>query len=82
MANLGNTDVPRVPALLEIYGFYPLGVLAVAGIAAARVRRAPLWIWFVPLILATTLFVTSFIRFRMAIDPFLVLLAAVASTVD
>jgi hypothetical protein len=42
------------------------------------VRRAPLWLWFVPLILATTLFVTSFIRFRMGIDPFLVLLAAVA----
>jgi 4-amino-4-deoxy-L-arabinose transferase-like glycosyltransferase len=78
VANLGNTDVPRVPALLEIYGFYPLGVLAVAGIAFRRVRRAPLWLWFVPVILATTLFVTSFIRFRMGIDPFLVLLAAVA----
>ncbi len=76
--NLSNTDVPRVPALLEIYGFYPLGVLAVAGIAVGRVRRAPAWLWFVPLILATTLFVTSFIRFRMGIDPFLVMLAAVA----
>lgn len=78
VANLSNTDVPRVPALFEIYGFYPLGVLALAGIAASQVRRAPAWLWVVPLILASTLFVTSFIRFRMGIDPFLILLAAVA----
>lgn len=76
--NLNNTDVPKVPAWFEIYGFYPLGVLAVAGVAVGRVRRAPLWLWLVPLILATTLFVTSFIRFRMGIDPFLAMLAAVA----
>jgi 4-amino-4-deoxy-L-arabinose transferase-like glycosyltransferase len=78
VANLSNTDIPRVPALLEIYGFYPLGILAVAGVAVSSVRRAPWWLWLVPLILATTLFITSFIRFRMGIDPFLVMLAALA----
>lgn len=78
VANLGNTDIPRVPALFEIYGFYPLAVLALAGIATGAVRRAPLWLWLVPLLLATTLFITSFIRFRMGIDPFLVMLAALA----
>jgi 4-amino-4-deoxy-L-arabinose transferase-like glycosyltransferase len=69
--NLRDTDIPRVPALLEIYGFYPLAVLALAGIATRRSRQAPLWLWLVPVLLATTVFVTGFIRFRAGIDPFL-----------
>jgi 4-amino-4-deoxy-L-arabinose transferase-like glycosyltransferase len=78
VANLRDTDIPRLPALVEIYGFYPLAILALAGIGTNRVRRAPLWLWLVPLCLATTIFVTGFIRFRASIDPFLVMLAALA----
>jgi hypothetical protein len=74
--NLHDTDIPRVPALLEIYGFYPLAILALAGLATGRARRAPLWLWLVPMLLATTVFVTGFIRFRAGIDPFLAMLAA------
>jgi 4-amino-4-deoxy-L-arabinose transferase-like glycosyltransferase len=76
--NLSNTDIPRIPALFEIYGFYPLGVLALAGLLTRRARRAPKWLWLVPLCLATSVFVTGFIRFRSALDPFLVMLAALA----
>jgi 4-amino-4-deoxy-L-arabinose transferase-like glycosyltransferase len=76
--NLRDTGIPRVPALLEIFGFYPLGILALAGIGTGRARRAPAWMWLLPLCLASTIFVTGFIRFRSAIDPFLVMLAAQA----
>jgi hypothetical protein len=43
-----------------------------------RARRAPKWLWLIPICLATSLFVTGFIRFRAPIDPFLVMLAALA----
>ena len=76
--NLRDTDIPRAPALLEIYGFYPLGLLALGGIATSAVRRAPRWLWLIPGLLATTIFITGFIRFRAGIDPFLVMLAALA----
>ncbi len=82
--NLDNTGIPRLAGWFEIFGFYPLALLALAGIAAGRVRRAPLWLWFVPLLLMTTVFVTGFIRFRSGIDPFLAILAAlgIASVLD
>jgi 4-amino-4-deoxy-L-arabinose transferase-like glycosyltransferase len=76
--NLSNTNIPHLPALFEIYGFYPLGVLALAGLLTRRARRAPKWLWLVPLCLLTTVFITGFIRFRAPIDPFLVMLAALA----
>jgi hypothetical protein len=76
--NLSNTDIARIPALFEIYGFYPLGVLALAGMLTRRARRAPKWLWIVPLCLLSSVFITGFIRFRAPIDPFLVLLAASA----
>jgi len=76
--NLRDTDIPRLPALLAIYGFYPLAILALAGIGTGLVRRAPAWMWLVPVSLASAVFVTGFIRFRSPIDPFLVMLAALA----
>jgi hypothetical protein len=76
--NLANTDVPHTPALFEIYGFYPLGVLALAGLLTRRARRAPKWLWLVPLCLATSVLITGFIRFRSPLDPFLAMLAALA----
>jgi 4-amino-4-deoxy-L-arabinose transferase-like glycosyltransferase len=78
VANLRDTGIPAFPAWLEIIGFYPLGVLALAGLATRRARRAPGWLWLVPVCLAATLLVTGFIRFRAGIDPFLVMAAALA----
>jgi 4-amino-4-deoxy-L-arabinose transferase-like glycosyltransferase len=76
--NLRDTDIPRIPALLEIFGFYPLGILALAGIGTGRARQAPAWMWLLAICLGSTIFVTGFIRFRSPIDPFLVMLAAQA----
>ena len=76
--NLANTAIPRWAASLEIYGFYPLALLALAGLFTRAARSAPGFVWLVPLLLATTVFVTSFIRFRSPLDPFLVMLAALA----
>jgi hypothetical protein len=78
VGNLRDTDIPRLPALLEIYGLYPLAILALGGLLTRRARRAPRWLWLIPVCLATSVFVTGFIRFRSPIDPFLVMLAAVA----
>jgi 4-amino-4-deoxy-L-arabinose transferase-like glycosyltransferase len=78
LLNLSNTDIPRTPALFEIYGLYPLGLLALGGLLTRRARRAPKWLWLVPLCLCTTVFVTGFIRFRSPIDPFFAMLGALA----
>jgi 4-amino-4-deoxy-L-arabinose transferase-like glycosyltransferase len=76
--NLSNTDIPRIPAWFEIYGFYPLGLLGLLGLLSRRARRAPKWLWLVPLLLCTSVFITGFIRFRSPIDPFFVMLSACA----
>lgn len=78
VANLRDTDIPGLPARFEIFGFYPLAALALAGLLTRRFRRAPWWLWLVPLGLAATVVVTGFIRFRSGVDPFLVMLAALS----
>jgi 4-amino-4-deoxy-L-arabinose transferase-like glycosyltransferase len=77
-SNLHDTDIPRGPAVLEIASFPLLAVLALGGLVTRRARRAPKWLWLIPICLATSLFVTGFIRFRAPIDPFLVMAAALA----
>jgi hypothetical protein len=76
--NLHDTDIPLGPAVLEIASFPLLAVLALGGLVTRRARRAPKWLWLIPICLASSLFVTGFIRFRAPIDPFLVMLAALA----
>jgi 4-amino-4-deoxy-L-arabinose transferase-like glycosyltransferase len=78
VANLRDTGVPEIPAWFEILGFYPLALLALGGVATRRARGAPKWLWVVPVCLLPTVFITGFIRFRSPVDPFLVLLAALA----
>jgi 4-amino-4-deoxy-L-arabinose transferase-like glycosyltransferase len=74
--NLHDTDIPLAPALLVINTGPLLLVLALGGLLSRAARRAPRWLWLVPLCLLTSVFVTGFIRFRAPIDPFLVMLAA------
>lgn len=75
--NLHDTDIPLAPALALMNAAPLLEVLAIGGLFDRRARRVPRWFWLVPLLLATTLFVSGFIRFRAPIDPFLVMLAAI-----
>lgn len=76
--NLHDTGVPLAPALALVNTAPLLLALALGGVLTRAARRAPKWVWLVPLCLATSIFVTGFVRFRAPIDPFLVLLAALA----
>ena len=55
-------------------------MLAVIGAFTQRARAAPLWLWAVPLLmyLSVVFLVVETPRYRTAIDPFIVLLAALA----
>ena len=61
-----------------IVSFWILCLLALAGAFTKLVRRAPLWVWVVPLLLALSVVVVNVEtpRFREPVDPFLILLAA------
>jgi 4-amino-4-deoxy-L-arabinose transferase-like glycosyltransferase len=78
-ANLRDTDIPFGLAMAIIVTSPLLLVLALGGLITRRARRAPRWLWLIPLCLATSVLVTGFIRFRAPLDPFLVLLVALAT---
>jgi hypothetical protein len=62
------------------YGLYPFLLLGIAGIFARPARAAPLWLWAIPVLMLSTVMVLATNRFRAPIDPFILLLAAVAVT--
>jgi hypothetical protein len=67
---------------LGVICFWVYFLLAVLGAFDARVRAAPLWVWTVPLLmyLSVVFLVVETPRYRTAIDPFIILLAALAVT--
>lgn len=67
-------------ARVGVYSFYLLCLLAVAGLFTKRVRRAPWWLWAIPLLWWITVVPVNVEtpRFREPIDPFLVMLAGCA----
>ena len=87
--NLGGTayqrDVARLGhglgpdwAKLMTFSLFPFLLLALAGAATRAARGAPRWIWAIPLLLLTTVFVLASNRHRAAIDPFILILAGLA----
>lgn len=58
-----------------VVGFWLVAALALAGAATAAARRAPRWLWAIPLVMASTVLVIGYVRFRAPIDPFLIMLA-------
>jgi 4-amino-4-deoxy-L-arabinose transferase-like glycosyltransferase len=92
MLDLGGLDwsihtastisVGRRWAIAGVVCFWVFALLAVAGAFTARARAAPPWLWAVPLLmyLSVVLLVVETPRYRTAIDPFIVLLAALALT--
>jgi 4-amino-4-deoxy-L-arabinose transferase-like glycosyltransferase len=72
----------RTAAIAGVICFWIFAILAVIGAFTARARAAPLWFWSVPLLmyLSVVFLVVETPRYRTAIDPFIVLLAALALT--
>ncbi|MEO8687186.1 MAG: hypothetical protein ABI611_03075 [Solirubrobacteraceae bacterium] len=62
--------------------FWIFALLALAGATTKAARRAPPWVWLVPLLLylSVVFLVVETPRYRTGIDPFIVMLAALAVT--
>jgi Dolichyl-phosphate-mannose-protein mannosyltransferase len=65
-------------ARVGVIAFWTLCALAIAGLFTKAARRAPAWLWAMPVLYALTILFINVEtpRFREPIDPFLVLLAA------
>jgi hypothetical protein len=65
---------------IGVYSFYLLCLLAIAGLFTREVRRAPWWLWLMPVLWWLTIVPINVEtpRFREPLDPFLVLLAGCA----
>jgi 4-amino-4-deoxy-L-arabinose transferase-like glycosyltransferase len=63
-----------------VVAFWILALLALAGVFTRRARKAPLWLWGIPVLmwLSSVLVNMETPRFREPVEPFLVLLAACA----
>jgi hypothetical protein len=72
--------MPVSDAHIGVLAFWVLCLLALAGIPTTAARRAPRWMWAIPVLYALSIvFVnTETPRFREPIDPFLILLAGCA----
>jgi 4-amino-4-deoxy-L-arabinose transferase-like glycosyltransferase len=74
-----SIGMPRWAADAGAYVFWALALLALLGALTAGARRAPPWLWLVPLLLFGAVIVAgSEIRYRAPVEPFIVLLAALA----
>jgi 4-amino-4-deoxy-L-arabinose transferase-like glycosyltransferase len=70
---------PPELAVISMYAFWALGLIAIAGACTRAARRAPWALWCCPLVLLlSTVFVIGATRYRVPADPFLVILAALA----
>ena len=67
-------------AIAGVVCFWVYALLALVGAFTRQARAAPLWLWAVPLLmyLGVVFLVVETPRYRTAIDPFIVLLAALA----
>jgi hypothetical protein len=69
-------------AQVGVIAFWVLCALALAGAFTKAARRAPPWLWAMPILYALTILFVNVEtpRFREPIDPFVVMLAACAAT--
>jgi hypothetical protein len=66
-------------AVISMYAFWALALVAVAGAFTRAARQAPWAFWCCPLLLVlSTVFVIGATRYRVPADPFFVMLAALA----
>jgi hypothetical protein len=73
-------DLPRGVARIGVWTFWLLCVLALVGAFTPQARRAPRWLWAVPVLFALTVVLVNVEtpRFREPVDPFVIMLAACA----
>jgi hypothetical protein len=73
-----DVGATRNVADLSVYSFWIVGLLALAGMFTRTVRRVPRSLWLVPLFvwLSEAAITTGTPRFRAALDPWFILLAA------
>jgi 4-amino-4-deoxy-L-arabinose transferase-like glycosyltransferase len=67
-------------ATIGVYSFYLVCLLAIAGLFTREARRAPWWLWLMPVLWWLTIVPVNVEtpRFREPLDPFLILLAGCA----
>jgi 4-amino-4-deoxy-L-arabinose transferase-like glycosyltransferase len=75
-----SIDLPRGTAEIGVISFWLLCLLALPGTFTLVARQAPRWLWLVPVLYALSIVFVNVEtpRFRLPIDPFLILLAACA----
>ena len=89
MLNLADPELERISAreagvgdgwvTANRWSIWALAVLAAAGAATAAARAAPRWLWLFPLLLWLGVAIAiGATRYRTPVDPFLILLAALA----
>jgi 4-amino-4-deoxy-L-arabinose transferase-like glycosyltransferase len=68
---------PPELAVISVYAFWVLGLLAFGGLATRAARKAPWAFWCVPLLVCvSTVLLIATARYRSPADPFFVILAA------
>jgi hypothetical protein len=73
--------IGRGYAKLALVAWYLVAVAAVAGLALGAGRTVPWWLWVVPLLLfVSVIAISSDVRYRVPIEPFVIWAAAVALT--
>lgn len=79
-AAAGSIGLERGTAQIGVVSFWIVAVLALLGTLSAYARRAPWWMWLVPVLmtLATVFVRAETPRFREPIEPFLIMLAGCA----
>jgi 4-amino-4-deoxy-L-arabinose transferase-like glycosyltransferase len=80
--NLAGEVRSRALGRVSVAAFAAMAALALAGAFTARARRAPRFVWLIPVLmwLGTVLLAVNFSRFRAPLEPFFVLLGALAAT--
>lgn len=81
-ASAASIGISSGTAQIGVLSFWVLAVLAIIGAFMPAVRGTPWWLWLIPVVMALGLLFLSrdALRFRVTIDPFLILLAACALT--
>lgn len=80
LATRAEVDLGAHWSELERIGFWVFGLLAVAGVASGAARRAPPWLWSIPVLLTLVVIpAAGEQRLRLPIDPFVVILATLGA---